>query len=100
LAVKGLFLSHLNRKEEGYDFVRKGLKLNLTSYICWHVFGIMNRADKNYEEALKCYRNALRFDKENVQIHRDISLLQIQIRNFPGYNVIKLNYLIYIVLIP
>ncbi|KAI8816496.1 NMDA receptor-regulated protein 1-domain-containing protein, partial [Fimicolochytrium jonesii] len=85
-AMKGLFLSHLNRKEEGYEFVKKGLRNDLTSHTCWHVYGLMHRADKNYDEAIKCYLNALKFDKENIQIIRDLSLLQMQMRNYEGYN--------------
>ncbi|KAJ3016379.1 hypothetical protein HKX48_004057 [Thoreauomyces humboldtii] len=85
-AMKGLFLSHLNRKEEGYEFVKKGLRNDLMSHTCWHVYGLMHRADKNYDEAIKCYVNALKFDKENMQIIRDLSLLQIQMRNYEGYN--------------
>ena len=34
LAIKGLFLNHLNRKEESYECVKKGLKQNINSYIC------------------------------------------------------------------
>ena len=29
----------------------------------WHVYGLLYRSDKNYEEAVKCYRYALKFDK-------------------------------------
>jgi peptide alpha-N-acetyltransferase len=49
----------------------------------------MHRADKNYEEAIKCYRNALKFDKNNLQILRDLSLLQVQMREFEGYNATR-----------
>jgi len=34
LAMKGLTLSCLGRKEEAYEFVRKGLKNNLRSHVC------------------------------------------------------------------
>ncbi|KAI9091536.1 NMDA receptor-regulated protein 1-domain-containing protein [Phlyctochytrium arcticum] len=85
-AMKGLFLSHLERKDEGYEFVKRGLRNDLTSHTCWHVYGLMHRADKNYEEAIKCYVNALKFDKTNMQIIRDLSLLQIQMRNVEGFN--------------
>ncbi|KAJ3174921.1 hypothetical protein HDU87_006587 [Geranomyces variabilis] len=92
-AMKGLFLSHLNRKEEGYEFVKKGLRNDLMSHTCWHVYGLMHRADKNYDEAIKCYLNALKFDRENIQIIRDLSLLQMQMRNFEGYNETRLTLL-------
>ncbi|CAG8463054.1 5199_t:CDS:10 [Diversispora eburnea] len=52
----------------------------------WHVYGLLHRSDKNYGEALKCYTNALKIDKDNMQILQDYSLLQIQMRNYEAYN--------------
>ncbi|ORX57911.1 putative N-terminal acetyltransferase [Piromyces finnis] len=86
LALKGLFLCNLGRKEEGYAEVKRGIKNNIRSYICWHVFGLIHRLDKNYEEAIKCYTMALRIDKDNIQIVRDLANLQIQMRNYEGLN--------------
>uniref|UniRef100_A0A4W3JXP8 N-alpha-acetyltransferase 15, NatA auxiliary subunit a n=1 Tax=Callorhinchus milii TaxID=7868 RepID=A0A4W3JXP8_CALMI len=51
----------------------------------WHVYGLLQRSDKKYDEAIKCYRNALKWDKDNLQILRDLSLLQIQMRDLEGY---------------
>ena len=51
--MKGLFLTHAGRRDEGIELVRKGVRLDLTSHICWHVFGIIQKGEKNYEEALK-----------------------------------------------
>lgn len=82
LAMKGLFLSNLNKKEDGYEHVRLGLKYCLRSHVCWHVYGLLYRADKNYDEAIKCYRNALRFDKDNGQILRELAVLQLQTRQY------------------
>lgn len=79
LAMKGLLLLCQGDSSGGYDFVRKGLRNDLTSPVCWHVFGIMYRMDKNYVEAAKCYVNALKYDKENVQIVRDLAILQSQL---------------------
>ncbi|EPY87256.1 hypothetical protein CB1_000258023 [Camelus ferus] len=53
----------------------------------WHVYGLLQRSDKKYDEAIKCYRNALKLDKDNLQILRDLSLLQIQMRDLEGYRV-------------
>lgn len=44
----------------------------------------MHRQDKNYEESIKCYKNALRIDKDNFQILRDLALLQLQCRQLDG----------------
>ncbi len=84
MAMKGLFLANLERKPEGYEHVRLALRLNMKSHVCWHVYGLLYRADKNYEEAIKCYRNALRFDPENGQIFRDMAVLQLQTRDYGG----------------
>ncbi|CAG5134319.1 unnamed protein product [Candidula unifasciata] len=85
LAMKGLTLNCLGRKEEAYEFVKRGLRNDLTSHVCWHVYGLLQRSDRKYDEAIKCYRNALKWDKDNIQILRDLSLLQIQMRDIEGY---------------
>lgn len=51
------------------------------------MYGLLQRSDKKYDEAIKCYRNALKLDKDNLQILRDLSLLQIQMRDLEGYRV-------------
>ena len=84
-AMKGLILNCLGRKEEAYDMVQRGLRNDLKSHVCWHVYGLLQRSDKKYAEAIKCYRNALKWDKDNIQILRDLSLLQIQMRDLEGY---------------
>ncbi|KAL5729406.1 N-alpha-acetyltransferase 16 [Ranunculus cassubicifolius] len=85
LSMKGLTLNCMDRKEEAYDLVRRGLKNDLKSHVCWHVFGLLYRSDRNYREAIKCYRNALRIDPDNIEILRDLSLLQAQMRDLSGF---------------
>lgn len=85
LAMKGLMLNCLNRKKEAYELVKAGVMANLKSHVCWHVYGLLYRSDQEYEEAIKCYKNALRLDKENLQVLRDLAQLQIQMRDLPGF---------------
>ncbi|PIK37160.1 putative N-alpha-acetyltransferase 15, NatA auxiliary subunit [Apostichopus japonicus] len=85
LAMKGLIMNCLGKKDEAYELVRRGLRNDLKSHVCWHVFGLLQRSDRKYDEAIKCYRNALKWDKDNLQILRDLSLLQIQMRDLEGY---------------
>lgn len=85
LAMKGLILNCMGRKAEAYEYVRKGLRNDLTSHVCWHVYGLLQRSDHKYDEAIKCYRNALKYDKDNITILRDLSLLQIQMRDLEGF---------------
>ena len=41
--MKGLTLNCLGRKEEAYDHVRRGLRNDLKSHVCWHVYGLLQR---------------------------------------------------------
>jgi N-alpha-acetyltransferase 15/16, NatA auxiliary subunit len=79
LAMKGLLFNCLDKKEEAHEFVKNGVKNDLKSYICWHVYGLIHKSDSNYKEAVKCYLNALRIDPENQNILRDLAWLQIQV---------------------
>jgi len=88
-SMKSLILNQLGptRKGEARDLSKKGLRYDLTSHICWHVLGMVYRSDRNYEEALKCYQNAIKFDKENVNILKDMAVLQMQCRLYEPYTV-------------
>ncbi|KAI3766668.1 hypothetical protein L2E82_16737 [Cichorium intybus] len=85
LSMKGLTLNCMDRKSEAYELVRLGLKNDLKSHVCWHVYGLLYRSDREYREAIKCYRNALRIDPDNIEILRDLSLLQAQMRDLSGF---------------
>lgn len=50
---------------------------DLKSHVCWHIYGLLYRSDRDYREAIDCYRIALRIDPENIQILKDLSLLQV-----------------------
>ena len=50
------------------------------SHVCWHVYGLLHRSERNYAEAIKSYLNALKWEPENLQILKDLAALQIQIR--------------------
>ncbi|VDK28743.1 unnamed protein product [Anisakis simplex] len=85
--MKGLILNCMGKHEEAQESVKRGLKADLRSYVCWHVYGLVQRSEKKYDEAMKAYKQALRIDKDNMQILRDLSLLQIQMRDLDGYRV-------------
>jgi peptide alpha-N-acetyltransferase len=40
---------------------------------------------RNFDEARKAYLNALKYDKENQNVLRDLGNLQIQLRDYEGY---------------
>jgi len=59
--------------------------LSSRSHVCWHVYGLIYRSERNYNEAIKAYKQALRIDKENIQILKDLALLEIQMRDLEGF---------------
>jgi len=86
LCMKGLALSCLpDKKEEAYELVKKGLTKDLKSHVCWHVLGLLHRQDRNYTDSMKCYTRALANDPTNLQILRDLAVLQIHSRDLPGF---------------
>lgn len=53
---------------------------SIWSHVCWHVYGLLHRSERNYSEAIKSYLNALKHEPDNLQILKDLAALQIQIR--------------------
>ncbi|KAJ5596707.1 N-terminal acetyltransferase A complex subunit n.t1.c1 [Penicillium hetheringtonii] len=84
-AMKALIMSHLGQLEEAFVLAKEALRNDMKSHICWHVYGLLYRQEKNYEEAIKAYRFALRLDPDSQPIQRDLALLQMQMRDFQGY---------------
>ncbi|KAK0262867.1 hypothetical protein B0A54_09017 [Friedmanniomyces endolithicus] len=84
-AMKALILSSQGKSEEAFELCKVALKNAMKSQVCWHVYGLLYRGQRNYEEALKAYRFALRLDPESTQIQRDLAMLQVQMRDYDGY---------------
>lgn len=89
LCMKGLTLNCVGKKDEAEAMIKKGLMNDMRSHVCWHVYGLMYRSDRKYNDAIKAYKQALRIDPENIQILRDLSLLQIQMRDLAGFAVTR-----------
>lgn len=84
-AMKALILNAQGRTEEAFALGKEALTMDMKSHICWHVYGLLYRANKNFEEAIKAYKFALRLEPESAQIQRDLAILQIQMRDYQGY---------------
>lgn len=84
-AMKALLLNALKKKKEAYEWIKKALFKNFTNFTCWHVYGILQRSNKDYDGARKAYLNALKHDVNNMNVLRDLGQLQIQLRDYPGY---------------
>ncbi|KAH8928671.1 N-terminal acetyltransferase A, auxiliary subunit [Atractiella rhizophila] len=85
LCMRGLFLCNTDQKTEGLDLVKKGVRLDFKSHICWHVYGLVCRAEREYDQALKCYLQASRLDKDSLNILSDLAMLQIHTRAYEGH---------------
>jgi len=94
LSMKGLILSAMNKKEEALELAKLGLKNDFKSGTCWHVYGLILRAEKKYEEAIKAYSQALKWENgRNQMILKDLSHLQIQMRDLEGFKQSRLDML-------
>ncbi|CAE6534150.1 unnamed protein product [Rhizoctonia solani] len=83
MCMKGLVFTNMpGKRDEGVELVRKGLALGLESHICWHVYGLVLKQEKNYAQALGAYSRALKYDVDNMNILRDAAQLQMQLRQF------------------
>lgn len=84
LCMKGLILASLDRRAEGLELAKQGVRYDLTSFISWHALGILNRIAKNYNESLKCYSQALRIEGgTNINLIRESAYLHLQLRDWP-----------------
>merc|ERR1719375_556788 len=79
-----------DKKKEAVDLIKRGLMMDMRSHVCWHVYGLLHRSCQDYNEAIKAYKQALRIDPENLQILRDLGLLQVQMRDLAGFRETRL----------
>lgn len=84
-AMKALIINSQGNSEEAFALAKIALTHDMKSHICWHVYGLLYRSVKNFEEAIKAYKFALRLEPESQQIQRDLALLQMQMRDYQGY---------------
>lgn len=84
-AMKALIIGTQGHTEEAFALAKIALNNNMKSHVCWHVYGLLYRAEKNFEESIKAYKFALRLEPESVPIQRDLAHLQIHMRDYEGY---------------
>ncbi len=63
LSMKGLILNSMGKKEEALESIRSGIKNNMSSHVVWHVYGLYQRSERKYDEAIKAYKKALQCEK-------------------------------------
>jgi len=65
MSMKALILNAMKHKTEATELIKQALFKNLNNFMCWHIYGLLHRSNKNYDEARKAYLNALKFDSKN-----------------------------------
>lgn len=85
--MKALIMNSQGKTDEAFALAKVALQCDMKSHVCWHVYGLLYRAVKNFEEAIKAYKFALRLEPDSQQIQRDLALLQVQMRDYEGYIV-------------
>lgn len=85
MAMRALILNSQGKTDEAFALGKEALTVDMKSHICWHVYGLLYRNNKNFEEAIKAYRFALKLEPDSAQIQRDLAVLQIQMRDYQGY---------------
>lgn len=83
--MKALIMNSQGKTDEAFALAKVALQCDMKSHVCWHVYGLLYRAVKNFEEAIKAYKFALKLEPDSQQIQRDLALLQIQMRDYQGY---------------
>ena len=80
-----MVLNSQKQHDEALVLVKEAIRAHITSPTCWHVLGLIHRAQGDYKEAMKSYKQALRLKPDNLNILRDMALLQIQTRDVAGF---------------
>jgi tetratricopeptide (TPR) repeat protein len=83
--MKALIMNSQGKTDEAFTLAKVALQCDMKSHVCWHVYGLLYRAIKNFEEAIKAYKFALKLEPDSQQIQRDLALLQVQMRDYTGY---------------
>ena len=85
LALKGLNYYFLQKPELGEQILKQALKANFKSPVAWHFYAIFHKEKGNYSQAMKSYNKALNFAPTNFNIIRDLSYMQLYLRQLDSF---------------
>jgi peptide alpha-N-acetyltransferase len=85
LALKGLNYYFLQKPELGEQILKQALKANFKSPVAWHFYAIFHKERGNYSQAMKSYNKALNFAPTNFNIIRDLSYMQLYLRQLDSF---------------
>ena len=69
---------------ESITAIKSALTHNLRSATIWHLYGIVCRHEKMYDEALKAFKTMNNLDGKSLFLKRDLFCLQMQNSDFQG----------------
>lgn len=77
--MKALFLNGQKKCKDAFAHIKLILMKHMTNFSVWHVYGMLNRSNKDYDMALKSYKNAIKIGggkcETNEGVYRDLSVL-------------------------
>ncbi|CCH44947.1 hypothetical protein BN7_4517 [Wickerhamomyces ciferrii] len=82
LALKALLLHCLNEKNESEIYVNRAITKNEDSPVGNHILGILRRVQQDYRGAAHHFKKALDNGSTNKQIWRDLSVMEVQNRDY------------------
>ena len=85
LALKGLAYLYLKKSQEGEQILKQALKTNFKSAVAWHFYAIFQKEQGNYSQAMKSYIKALNLSPNNFNIIRDLSYMQLYLRQLNSF---------------
>lgn len=78
-------MTYLNQKEEGVKTLNQAIRMNFSNPNSWHFLALHHKEEKNYTQAMKCYLQALKNDPNNFNVLRDLSYLQLYLRQYQSF---------------
>lgn len=93
LGLKGCIYHFNGNKEEAESYVQKAVGKAPENYLVNHLAGIYYRAVEGYPEAAKWFKAAVDNGSPNKQILRDLSVMQVQIRDYKNLKESRHAYL-------
>ena len=60
---------------------------------CWHTCASIYKQKKDFNEAAKCFQNAMRIEPDNITIMREAASLQVQVRDLTNHTASRYNIL-------
>lgn len=58
------------------------IRLKFSNPNSWHFLALYHKEEKNYNQAMKCYLQAIKNDPSNFNVIRDLSYLQLYLRQY------------------